>query len=260
MLESRRDFNARLLGSLVACGLIESLYAARLVGEEVRPIVGPWLAELSAMTRELRDRKLKDTEFQAKMEDLYRRVDLPELIKSVRLDQLAASTKLPDNGAASLAIDFTKIEGALAKPGFGRQIFGVKKGRSIVPHGHNNMCTGFIVLRGEFRGRHYDKLETHKDHYVIKPTIDRSFKPGELSTISDHKDNIHWFEATSDAGFIFNVHVDGYDPMIEGASSRLYLDPDGEKLAGGLIRAEESQFGGVSQEIRVTGYLVPPPG
>jgi hypothetical protein len=237
MQQSRREFSTRLLGSLMACGLIESLYSAHLFGDEVKPIIGPWLAELSDMTSQLRGRKLKDTEFQAKMEDLYRRVDLPELIKSIRLDQLAAKTNLPDNGAASLGMDFSKVEGAPAKLGFGKQIFGLKNERSVVPHGHNNMCTGFIVLRGEFQGKHYDKLESHKDHYIIKPTIDRSFKPGELSTISDHKDNVHWFKCTSETGFIFNVHVDGYDPMIEGASSRLYLDPEGEKLSGGLIKA-----------------------
>jgi hypothetical protein len=239
MLHSRREFNGRLLGSLMACGLIESLYSAHLFGDEVKPIIGPWLAELADMTSQLRDRKLKDTEFQTKMEDLYRRVNLPELIKSIRLDQLTAKTNLPDNGAASLGIDFAKIEGAPAKLGFGKQIFGMKKDRSVVPHGHNNMCTGFIVLRGEFEGKHYDKLETNKDHYIIKSTIDRSFKPGELSTISDHKDNVHWFKCTSDTGFIFNVHVTGYDAKIEEPSSRLYLDPEGEKLAGGLIKAKK---------------------
>src|SRR5205823_11831984 len=109
MSQSRREFNAKLLGSFVACGLIESLYAARLFGDSVKPIVGAWLSELAAATRELRDRKLKDTEFQAKMEELYRRVDLPELVKHVRIEQLAASTKLPDIGAASFGIDFSKI-------------------------------------------------------------------------------------------------------------------------------------------------------
>ena len=77
------------------------------------------------------------------------------------------------------------------------------------------------------------------DHYVIKPTIDAKFNAGDLSTISDHKDNIHWFKATSRTAFIFNVHVIGYDPGIEGMSDRLYLDPEGEKLKGGLVKAKK---------------------
>ena len=66
----------------------------------------------------------------------------------------------------------------------------------------------------------------------VKPTIDRSFGPGDLSTISDHRDNVHWFKAGTDGAYIFNVHVIGYDPQIKDSSGRLYLDPDGEKLAG----------------------------
>jgi hypothetical protein len=220
----------------MAYGLIEGAFARNLFADGVKPIVGKWLTELADMSRELRDHTLKDVEFQAKMEELYRRVNLPELIKQIQLDKLAATTNLPDNGAASLGFDLGKIDGAPSKPGFGKQIFGLKKGRSVVPHGHNNMCTGFIVLRGDFTGKHYDKLETHADHYVIKPTIDRKFKPGELSTISDHKDNVHWFKCESDTGFIFNVHVDSYEAAL-GNSGRLYLDPDGEKLAGGLVKA-----------------------
>ncbi len=30
---------------------------------------------------------------------------------------------------------------------------------------------------------------------IIKPTIDRKFSPGECSTVSDYKDNVHWFQA-----------------------------------------------------------------
>jgi hypothetical protein len=101
------------------------------------------------------------------------------------------------------------------------------------------MCTGFIILRGTFAGKHYDRVEDHPKHYLIKPTIDRAFKAGEFSTVSDHKDNVHWFKATSETAFIFNVHVIGYDPKIKGSSGRLYLDPEGEKVKGGLILAKK---------------------
>ena len=85
---------------------------------------------------------------------------------------------LPDNGASNVGFDLSKVEGLPADVGFGKQIFGCKKGRPIVPHGHVNMCTGFIVLKGKWHGRHQPTLlETNKDHYVIKPTIDRTSRP-----------------------------------------------------------------------------------
>ena len=81
-----------------------------------------------------------------------------------------------------------------------------------MPHGHDNMCTGFIILRGDFIGKHYDRVEDNKDHYLIKPTIDRTFKPGECSTISDHKDNVHWFKADSRDGLHLQHPRHGLQP------------------------------------------------
>src|SRR5262249_28720607 len=155
--------------------------------------------------------KLKDLEFQAHLEELYRKVELKELLTLLELDRISRTIKYPKRGAASLGIDLSKVEGMPKQLVFGKQIFAMSRGRSVVPHGHDNMCTGFIVLHGEFEGRHYDRVEEHRDHYLIKPTIDRVFKPGECSTISDHKDNVHWFKATSETGFIFNIHVLGYN-------------------------------------------------
>jgi hypothetical protein len=236
-VQSRREFASSLLGSAIAFGLVDMLRARDLLAEPIKPTIEKWFLELTEMTRDLRDRKLTDREFQAKMEDLYKRVDLKSLCGLIKLDEAEKKTKLPDSGAANLGFDLSKVAGLPESLGFGKQIFGCKKGRSIVPHGHANMCTGFIVLKGDWHGKHYDRVETLTDHYVIKPTIDRTFSPGDLSTISDHKDNVHWFKSDSDAGYIFNVHIIGYDPHIKETSGRLYLDPEGEKLAGGLIKA-----------------------
>lgn len=236
---TRRDLGGTLLRSLIAFGLVETFWSRGLLADGEKGTIGRWFADLADMTNDLHGRKLKDTEFQAKMEELYRRVPLGELIRAVKLEDLERTARLPDNGAASLGFDLKSVEGVPSQLRFGKQIFGLKQGRSIVPHGHSNMCTGFIVLKGHFHGRHYDRLETLPEHYLIKPTIDREFKPGELSTISDHKDNVHWFEGLSPIGFVFNVHVMDYDPTIQDASGRLYLDANGEKVAGGLIRARK---------------------
>jgi hypothetical protein len=238
-IETRRSFNQKLFGSLVSYGLIETLFARDLFGDAVKPIVHKWMVELNALGQDLKDHKLKDVMFQEKLEQLYQRVDLADLVRFLELDRLAERVHLPDKGAASLGIDLSKVEGLPKKVVFGRQIFAVKKGRSIVPHGHDNMCTGFIVLRGSFAGKHYDRVEDHADHYLIKPTIDRVFKPAECSTVSDHKDNVHWFRSDSDAGFIFNIHVTGYNPDNPNPGGRVYVDPQGEKVAGGLIVAKK---------------------
>src|SRR5262249_10770946 len=60
---------------------------------------------------------------------------------------------------------------------------------------------------------------------------------GELSTISDHKDNVHWFKCVSETGFIFNVHVTDYDKTLGGGSGRLSPDGEGGKIAHGPSKA-----------------------
>ena len=110
---------------------------------------------------------------------------------TIGIDRFGVSAPAPD------AYDYfgltpdkiaARIEGAPAQPAFGKQIFGVKQGRSVIPHGHSNMCTGFIVLKGTFRGRHYDRLEDDGQFMIIRPTVDRPFGIGEHSTVSDYKD------------------------------------------------------------------------
>jgi hypothetical protein len=77
---------------------------------------------------------------------------------------------------------------------------------------------------------------------ILKPTIDRKFEPGEYSTVSDHKDNVHWFKATTTPGYIFNIHVLNVDPQNK-QSGRVYVDPTGEKLSGGRIKAAKLKPG-----------------
>jgi hypothetical protein len=238
-LKTRRSFNRKMLGSILAYGLIETLAGQDLFAEAVKPVVHKWLVELNDLCRDVKGHQLKDVDFQGKLEELYRRVDLPELLRFVDLDRLSDQVQYPARGSASLGVDLSRVEGLPTRLVFGKQIFACRKGRSIVPHGHDNMCTGFVVLRGTWQGKHYERIEDHKDHYLIKPTIDRAFGPGESSTVSDHKDNVHWFKAESDSAFIFNIHVLGYNPENPNPSGRVYVDPEGEKVAGGLILAKK---------------------
>ncbi len=238
MTANRRSFNAQMLTALTSYGLLEHLFEQDLFGKEVKPIIDKWMLELYSLCKDVKTQKIKDLEFQKQLEALYSRVNLKDLLKFVELDRVKKQIKLPSLGARSTGVDLSKVEGMPKRVIFGKQIFCLKKDRSIVPHGHDNMCTGFIVLEGDFHGRHWDRVEDHKDHYIIKPTIDRKFKPAESSTISDHKDNVHWFKALSNSAYVFNVHVLGYNPK-KSRTGRAYLDPAGEKIAGGLIKAKK---------------------
>ncbi|WAS90483.1 hypothetical protein [Nannocystis punicea] len=230
---TRRALSGQALAALATAGLAQLLWSRDVVAGAVRPALGAWLTDLAEMTRALRGRQLGEREFQRLLDDLCERVDPADLHAAVDLDALMARAALPDTGARSVDVDLAALAGA-PRLGFGQRVFACRRGRAIVPHGHDDLCTAFIVLSGRWRGRHYDRLETHADHYVIRPTSDREFAPGDHSTVSDHRDNVHWFQAETDRAFVFNVHVACHG---RGGGSRVYLDPDGERLPGGAIRA-----------------------
>src|SRR3954451_21709735 len=122
-VQSRRTFNAKMLGAMTAYGLIAALFHNDLFGAAVKPVIARWLIELHDLGKAVKGHKLKDTEFQAKLEDLYRRVDLAELVKFLEVDRLAREVKFPALGAANLSLDLRQVEGLPERLVFGKQIF-----------------------------------------------------------------------------------------------------------------------------------------
>ena len=107
---TRREFNAQLAGSVLTFGLVEMLWVRNLFADAVKPVVGEWFKDLNAAGADLHSRKLKDVEFQAKLEELFRKVDLNDLLKFVDLSSIERAVALPDNGAASTNFDLSKVE------------------------------------------------------------------------------------------------------------------------------------------------------
>ena len=237
-VDDRRGFGKQILGSLLTYSMLQTVLSSDALAQSVRPIAAKWLADVHQICGDLKGAKLKQVQWQTQVEQLFAQVDVADFLSFVDFDQLVKTVQFRDRGEKSFRATFPKVEGLPTDLVFGHQMFALKKDRSVVPHGHNNMATSFLILKGEFEGKHYDRLEELDKHLIIKPTIDRKFVRGQYSTVSDHKDNVHWFKATSDTAFIFNIHVLNVDPEIK-RSGRVYVDPDGEQLSGGRIKAEK---------------------
>lgn len=233
---SRRTFSNGVLGSLLGYTLLETMLTHDLFAANVKELTQKWLKDLNDLSNDLKGKKLSQTDWQAQVTKLMGSADLQDLLKFVDYEKLRTTIDFKGKGEKSMRAKFPEVEGLPRELVFGHQVFGVKKGSSVVPHGHDNMATAFIVMSGDFRGRLYDRLEDTKTHMIIRPTIDETFGPGGVSTISDEKDNVHWFEALSDVGFIFNIHV--MDLQASKTSQRVYVDPNGEKLSDGRIKAK----------------------
>ena len=235
---SRRDIAKRSAQTLLSLSLLEHLCQGNLLAQEAKLTAVKWLTEINRIGMDLKGGKLEEIVWQTEVEKLMgEKIEMGDLLKFIDFENIAKKAKLPDNGAQSIRVQYPEIEGVPGKLVFGEQIFAMKKGRSVVPHAHNNMATAFIVLKGEFRGRHYDRIEDQREHMIIKPTIDKTFGPGDTSSVSDDKDNIHWFKSRDEAAFIFNLHLLDVNPNNPKQTGRIYLDPAGEALDDGLVRA-----------------------
>ena len=79
----RRDFTRTALQSLTTLVLIEGLWSRRLLGSDVGPIVDDWFKKLNTISRDVHEHRLKDLEFQRSLEQLFERVDLAALLKTL---------------------------------------------------------------------------------------------------------------------------------------------------------------------------------
>ena len=130
---------------------------------------------------------------------------LDDILKFIDFENLIKGFEFPDLGVNTRPVKFPKLDGLPDKTIYQKKIFGMKKDRAIIPHGHSNMASSHLILRGEMHLRNYEKISEEDNTLIIKPTVDRIIRPGESSSISDEKDNVHWFIANTDTAFTFDV-------------------------------------------------------
>lgn len=226
-----------MLGSVLTFSLVRSLDSAGVLACGVRPLVRKWLAEMESVTQEMRRGKVKPVEWQRHIEALLSRVELKDLLSAIDYDRLASKAVFPEDHESAENVNFSREEGLPAELSFAPYFYAMRKGVAIVPHGHRNMASMHMMLKGEAHGWQFERVSDEAQYLTIKPTVDEVLKAGAVTTISDQRDNIHWFKALSEPVFMFNIGVFGINPS-EAFSGRDYVDPlGGEKLKDGLIRA-----------------------
>ncbi len=232
-LISRRKFNKYAWGYFLASLFSPILGRRALMGHSEYLV---WLDQINKLSYLLRKGKIKQITWQKEIEKVLSNIQLKDILQFIDYEKILRSFATKKKNF--LYIPLRNIHHSLAsKSAFKAQIFIMRKGFSIVPHGHNYMTSLFLVLSGSFHGRHYERLKETKKHYWIKPSIDKDFSGGKYSTISDELNNIHWFKANSEIAMLLNFNVKNLKkgPKKPG---RVYLDPLGKKSDKGLILAK----------------------
>ncbi|MFZ1705887.1 MAG: hypothetical protein WAT79_16195 [Saprospiraceae bacterium] len=205
-----------MLGTITSFALMDALFSLNAFDKKIKPIADHWALSLQEFCSDLKSESITPIQWQQKIEELYTKVELKEILQFIDFDRLIKGFEFPDLGVTTKPIKFPKLVGLPEKTTFVKKIFGMKKDRAIIPHGHSNMASAHLILSGEVHLRHYEKIQQDGQNLIIKPTIDRLAKSGDYSSISDEKDNVHWFIANTPTSFTFDVimldlHQKSYD-------------------------------------------------
>jgi hypothetical protein len=241
---SRRAFAANLLTSLATVCVLKTAYEGDLFAQPVKPTTDEWLKGLHELFSDLRTNKVSQIQWQRQIVPRLARIELPELLRFIDFAQLEKRITMPDYGLAVERVNFPKPAWMPDERGWAMKVFALDKGCAILPHGHHNMVSVHMILKGAMHVRHYDRVEEGSRHVVMKPTIDRVSSPGEATTISDDKDNIHWLKNTGDGrAYILDVVADRLNPGLGYGYQQFYVDPlNGERLGGDLIRTRKLEY------------------
>lgn len=234
---NRRELLKSMAGSIASYALFRTLFTRDVFAAAVAPITSSWLKGLHEMSMDLQAGKITPGQWQVKIGELFNRVEPGELIAAIDFDKLIQGFEYPDQGVNTKWVKFPELEGLPKDLAFYSKIFGMRRDRAIIPHGHRNMVSCHYVLRGELRLRHYDKVEEDGIHMVIEPTVDHLAQVGSHSAVSDEKNNIHWLRATTETAFT-------YDVLIVDLNGKKWevdnIDPhSAEKIAGGRLRVKK---------------------
>ncbi len=202
---NRRDFNKNIIYSVMSYSLMSSLFSANSIENKVKPITQHWAKRLNEYCSDLKKNSITIEEWRNLIGQLYQQIELKDLLQFIEFENLTKGFEYPDLGVNTKMVKFPKLEGLPKRTAFIKKIFGMKKDRAIIPHGHSNMVSAHLILQGEMHLRHYDKIRIEDEMMIVKPTVDKIIQVGDSSSISDDRDNVHWFIANSNAAFTFDV-------------------------------------------------------
>ncbi|WP_372570729.1 hypothetical protein [Ruegeria jejuensis] len=242
---TRRSVVAQLgaITALLSIGCGASAFAGP-AGREIERLI----SRIDELSGSLRGAVISVEDWRAGIDELLSQVPETDLMKGIDFERLAARIGFAELGVSTARIDFGLDEQRTLH--FLPKLFAVNTGRSIIPHGHANMVSAHLPLTGAFRLRQYDQVSRDERALTVRPTADRVIRAGDLSSIGEDDDNVHWFIA-QEPSYTFDVIVSGLDDGREQTFEIFNLDMEAaEPTANGLLNVPRMT---VSEALRKYG-------
>lgn len=191
------------------------------------------IASALRLGRRLRRGEITQTQWQDSIGPILQSLTVDELSDAVGLAALRTRARRVVRGMAMVPVPL--IETLDHDEGAAMRVFFFRAGRTDPPHCHFNSVTAHMVLSGRFRVRHWDRLREEPGRFVLRATRDRRIGPGDLTSISELRENAHWHEALTD-GVLIDIEQGRLDPS-RPPRPRQMLDPTAAPRRDGTILA-----------------------
>lgn len=221
---TRRDHLLGVLPGFVLFALLGEV-AAQTPSRAAR-----WIDAQDQIARALAAGEITPLAWQGEVERLAGEVDVAELMAAVRAARLSPAPMGSHNDPAKRFVRFIDATGEPRRLAYGAALFDFQPQNVITPHGHRHMVSAHMIVAGAFRVRNFDRVGDEDGAMIIRPTRDYIARLGDVSTMSSHRDNIHWFVPHGGApATTFDVVISGIDPGQPSYEIRA-IDPVGGRV------------------------------
>ncbi len=247
MENSRRQF---LFGSIQMAawyGVFQLGTSRKAWAKSIRLTARQWADQIVQVASDATAGRLSGEEWQSAIEGLHTRIPLADLIKALDVDRIVGETKQSKERLAVVQDVPIPLTQKQTDKTFGHKLFVYRRGDSTPPHAHNHLVCAHLTLRGNIRARTFNRLQDLERSILLQPTSDRSVGPGHTVSMSDARDNVHWFEGIADVSVTFDVPVGPITPKKKYGHpaqvwSQIYLDPTVPARGDGNIDAPLISF------------------
>lgn len=229
-----------MIGTIAFAQVLRLAIGTKAVAAPIAPLTDKWVQSLGELARDLNSRSLTVTQWQESIEALHKTVPIADVLNLIDFDRLRP--KLERSGRLE-SHQYVSLPGIGPAAGlFWANLFIVPEGGAIPPHGHNELVTSHLIVRGSLHARTFDRVADEPGRMLLRPTRDEHCVVGSTITMSDERDNVHWFVAEGGPAFTLDVGAIApklRDHFLNGTErdGRIYLDPTVGRRADGLIEA-----------------------
>ena len=226
MQTKRREFIGVSAQAAVLFGFLTNLLSKDALASAPGFSWEKWVDAVYLTGEKLISGSIDPVQWQTEMNKVYATAPLTELAQYIKADRLLKNTEIGEHGErfifASIREGSPVVEtrrAVITKAAI------VQNGKSIPPHGHENMVSAFLALRGKFHVRQFDKTHSYTNALVIRQAGDEIQTEGQWSSVSDGLANCHTLKAVDGDALLFSTKIVEVKKDIQ-VRGRIYFDLD----------------------------------